>query len=131
MSLAWGSLTDQRLKENIALLYLIGKNQGRPLENPVPALLSERTTAPNDKWTLVREGELVDTVAFLSATTDNREMVMAACIERHTASNSMTIRLATNSGDDRLQKEAVIRMTTVLERIAREGKLIHLLCTSW
>ena len=84
----------KRLVENITLLWTLCKVPGKPKDNDIHVGHDEGRQLPRD-----RERQLADSFAFISATTDNMEQVMAVCIEEDPDKEGMTVRLASNTGD--------------------------------
>ena len=109
-------LSQQRIKENIALLLWLGAEPGEPKMNPWPQHLThDDPTATSRKLQLQQEIDLVDNFAFLLATTDDPEKVVAVCLEEHSNGAGVIIRIADNSGDvrDRAKEfEAALRPLT-------------------
>ncbi|KAL8671387.1 MAG: hypothetical protein Q9168_004119 [Polycauliona sp. 1 TL-2023] len=84
----------KRLVENITLLWAMCEVPDHPKENELHGSGDEGRTLSLD-----REKQLVDSFAFLSASTDNMHRVMAVCIEERLDPKGMTVRLASNTGD--------------------------------
>ena len=84
----------KRLVENITLLWTLCEVPGKPKENETRRGHDEGRQLPRD-----RERQLVDSFAFISASTDSALRVMAVCIEEDSDRNGMTICLASNTGD--------------------------------
>ena len=83
----------KRLVENATLLKTLRKIPGQPQENELHQDYDERRQL---SWE--REKQLADGFAFISATTDDTDTVMAACIEEDPDKCGMTIGLASNTG---------------------------------
>ncbi|KAL8800743.1 MAG: hypothetical protein Q9182_004948 [Xanthomendoza sp. 2 TL-2023] len=84
----------KRLVENITLLWALCENPDQPKENEIRGSYDD-----GRQLSLDRERQLVDSFAFISASTDNMLRVMAICIEEDPDKIGMTIRLASNTGD--------------------------------
>ena len=92
--LSSGQKVQKRLVENITLLWTLCEIPGRPKENKLGGGQDGGRQLPWD-----RERQLVDSFAFISASTDDMLRVMAVCIEEDPDKEGMTIRLASNTGD--------------------------------
>lgn len=120
-SLAWGSVNLKRLAENITLLRLLNEEPEQPAENPLPQHFLQGTELPARRLTIERERDLVDNLAFLSASSDHPGKVMAVCVEEHQDAEGLTIRMAANTGDLQPVIEGFVRMAAILERAAAQG----------
>lgn len=123
-SLAWGRVSGQRLRENVTLLWLLGQEPEKPAESPIPQGVWEDASSWR-QLTVERERDLVDTLAFFSASSDDPEKVIAVCVEEQKDGQSMTIKIAANSGDMEPRKEALERIVSMLEHVASEGGLLR------
>ena len=92
--LSSGQEVQKRLVENITLLWTLCEIPGNPKENKIDGGHDEGRQLPWD-----RERQLVDSFAFISASTDDMLRVMAVCIEEDPDKQGMTLRLASNTGD--------------------------------
>ncbi|KAF6227104.1 hypothetical protein HO133_008545 [Letharia lupina] len=117
-SLLWGDVSRKELTENITLLWLLNEEPEQPAENPLPQHLLKEAGSASRQLTIERERDLVDSLAFLSASSDDPRKVMAVCMEENQDTESLTIRMATNAGDLEPVKEGFLRMATILERAA-------------
>ena len=105
--------------EAIALLYMINQFPESPKDNQLPQTLS--TLSASYQLPLQREKEIVDNLAFLSATTNESTRVVAVCLEEARGRGSCTIRLTSNTGDlDEVMYE-FNHMARILERAASTG----------
>lgn len=120
-SLLWGDVSRKELTENITLLWLLNEEPEQPAENPLPQHLVKEAGSASRQLTIERERDLVDSLAFLSAWSDDPRKVMAVCMEENQDTESLTIRMATNAGDLEPVKEGFLRMATILERAAAKG----------
>ncbi|KAL2039804.1 hypothetical protein N7G274_007204 [Stereocaulon virgatum] len=85
------------LMEAIILLYMLNECPDSPKENQqakTVSLLSSIYQLP-----FQREKQIVEDLAFLSATTHDSARVMAVCLEEARDHRSCTIRLTSNNGD--------------------------------
>ena len=113
----WGSVSCQRLTENIIVLGILTNQQaGQPSENKIP-----RESTPR-QLRIERERDLVDIFAFLSATRDDPKRVMAVCLEEHVQKKAMTIRVAANTGDLLDVKDGLKQIARTLERISKRSE---------
>ena len=119
--MAWGRVTEQVLRENIALLELLGKEHKKPAANLLAPDFRERNSSFSRQLTIERERDLIDTFAFLSASSGDPDQVIAVCIEEQQDGKSMTVRISANSGDMRPRKKVLKRIVSTLEHIASEG----------
>lgn len=105
----------------IFLLYLLNEALERPSEN----LLSEQSIqdckAPARILSLTRERELVETLAFLGAYTNNPSRVFAVCIDKGQHSNSMIIRMAVNNSSLVIVKGVFEKIARILEKVAAKS----------
>ncbi|KAL8724139.1 MAG: hypothetical protein Q9166_008112 [cf. Caloplaca sp. 2 TL-2023] len=92
--LSSGQKIQKLLVENITLLWALCETPDQPKENEIRGSYDE-----GRQLSLDRERQLVDSFAFISASTDNMLRVMAICIEEDPDRIGMTIRLASNTGD--------------------------------
>ena len=88
-----GQEIKKRLVENITLLWTLCEVPGKPHENETRRGDDEGRQLPRD-----RERQLVDSFAFISASTDDSLRVTAVCIEEDPDKMGMTICLASNTG---------------------------------
>lgn len=89
-----GQEIQKRLVENITLLWALCEVPNLPKENELRGSQDERR-----KLSLDREKQLVDSFAFIAASTEDPLRVMAVCIEECPSEDGMIIRLASNTGD--------------------------------
>lgn len=120
-SMLWGGVSRKVLMENITLLWMLNEEPERPAENPLPQHFLRETESTSRHLTVERERDLVDNLAFLSASTDDPRKVMAVCVEERSGTEGLTIRMATNAGDLERVMEAFTRIAAVLERVAAKG----------
>ena len=114
-------MTQQRIKENIALLLWLGAEPGEPKRNSLPHHLVHDPTASARKLQLQQEIDIVDNFAFLVATTDDPEKVVAVCLEEHPDGAGMAIRIADNSGDVRDRAKAFEAALRPLTEVTGKG----------
>ena len=112
----WSNVSCERLMESITLLKMLTEVPGSQMENDLPQSLDSAR-----QLSIEREKELVDNLAFLSATTDNPNKVMAICIEEDHDLHGMTIRLAANTGDLSKVNSGFKDIARILERAASRG----------
>ena len=109
------------LMEAIVLLYMINQCPGSPKENQPPQTLS--TLSASYQLPFQREKEIVDNLAFLSATTNDPKRVMAVCLEEARDRGGCMIRLSSNTGSlDEVVNE-FNHMARILEKAASRGYL--------
>lgn len=82
-----------RLMETITLLWTLNEVPEDPKENELPS-----DAATSRQLTLERERSIGEILAFLSATNDDPLRVMAVCIQENQDRQTLTIRLASNTG---------------------------------
>ena len=92
--LSSGQKIQKRLVENITLLWTLCETPASPKENKLGGAQDEGRQLSWD-----RERQLVDSFAFISASTDDMLRVMAVCIEEDPDKQGLTLRLASNTGD--------------------------------
>ncbi|KAL9126958.1 MAG: hypothetical protein Q9217_004081 [Psora testacea] len=118
MSLSSADVSRKVLAENITLLWLLNKEPGEPAENSLSEHLRQETVSPSRHLTVERERDLVDNLAFLSASSDDPLKVTAVCVEEHQGMEGLTVRMASNVGDIQPVKEGFLRLAAILERAA-------------
>ncbi|KAL9032833.1 MAG: hypothetical protein Q9180_006283, partial [Flavoplaca navasiana] len=101
--LSSGEKIQKRLVENITLLWAICEVPNVPKENELRGSQDEHR-----RLSLDREKQLVDSFAFIAASTDDPLRVMAVCIEECQNKEGMIIRLASNTGDLSSLKQGLI-----------------------
>ena len=107
------------LMEAITLLYMLNECPESPKDNQQSQTLSALSTIY--QLPFKREKQIVENLAFLSATTNDLGRVMAVCLEEACDRGSCTIRLASNTGD---VDEVVLGfklMAKILEQAASRG----------
>jgi len=114
------SLTRQRMIENITMLWTLNEVPEPPKENAIDCSANETR-----QLTPARERQLVDNLAFISASTDDMLRVMAVCIEERSDQQGMTIRLASNTGDLSPTVKSFEVIACTLERAALRGTDHH------
>ena len=90
-------VSHKSLTEAITLLYLLNEFPESAQDNQPPPVLSAHSTSY--QLSLQREKEIVDHLAFLSATTDDSASVTAVCLEEARDHGSCIIRLSSNTGN--------------------------------
>lgn len=120
-SSSWHGTDRQRLRENIVLLEMLGKEPGESAENPIPHHLTQESNEDLRQLSFIRERDLVDNLAFLSASSEDAKEVMAVCVEENPSAQELRIRVAMNAGDLQPVKDGLTRITAILERAARQG----------
>lgn len=113
--------SDKSLMEAITLLYMINQCPESPKDNQPSKTLTNLSASY--QLPLQREKEIVDNLAFLSATTNDSTRVMAVCLEQARSRKSCTIRLASNTGDLHEVVDGFNRIARILERAASKGHL--------
>ncbi|TVY14781.1 hypothetical protein LARI1_G007475 [Lachnellula arida] len=111
----WESaITQQQLRQSISRLRKLNEVPEPPREN----ILIPDVGSTHD-LSIERENEIASNLAFLSATSDNNQKVMAVCVEEHTTGEGITIRIASNSGDLSEVTSGFRMLATVLEQAAQ------------
>ncbi|PGH18426.1 hypothetical protein AJ79_00495 [Helicocarpus griseus UAMH5409] len=100
------------LIQNIKFLWVLNEVPAHPENNDTPALARD---GEDRILPLKREIEIADNLAFISAHTDNRNRVMAVCIEEDRPNSGLIIRLASNSGCLEEAQEGFRKLADVLE----------------
>ena len=114
--LSSGQKVQRRLLENITLMRAICEIPNPPKENELSDRYESRRKLPLD-----REKQLVDSFAFIAATTDDMLRVMATCVEE--TSEGMTIRLASNTGDLSHIIQGFNSIAQILKEASSQGTL--------
>ena len=114
----WGcAVTQQQLRQSISRLWQLNEVPELPKENGLtPGVNSTRSL------TIERENEIASNLVFLSAISDDNQKVMAVCVEEHPSGESMTIRIASNTGDLLEVTNGFKILATILEQAARRGQ---------
>jgi hypothetical protein len=129
MADSWGNVSRQRLMETIVILWTLTEVPGGSNIHTPTRLPLENQAAR--QLTFEREKGLVEILAFLSGTTDDPSKVMAVCIEEGSAGDSLTIRLASNSGDCSDALSGFKRIATILEQSSGRGRSPQLCLQSY
>ena len=115
----WGSVSCQSLTENIVALGILSKQQaGRPQENGLPP-----DSAKDRQLSVNQERDLLHKFAFLSATRDDPDRVMAVCMEEDVKKRCVTLRVSANKGDLPGIREGFGGIARVLESASARSKL--------
>ena len=116
--IGWGSISCQRLTENIIILGIFTNQQAaQPSENQIPT-----ESSPSRQLSIERERDPVHMFAFLSAIRDDPKRVMAVCLEEHVQKKAMIIRVAADRGDLSDLKEEMKKIAYILESVSRRGE---------
>lgn len=91
------STSHKSLMEVITLLYMLNKCPECPKDNQQSKTFS--VVSSLYQLPFEREKQIVENLAFLSATTSDPARVMAVCLEEGRDRRSCTIRLTSNNGD--------------------------------
>ena len=113
------STSHKSLMEAVTLLYVLNQFPESPKDNQQPQALSILSTLYQLPFQL--EKEIVDNLAFLSATTNDSTRVMAVCLEEGRDHSSCTIRLTSNTGDLNEVVYGFQLIARILERAALRG----------
>lgn len=90
-----GTVTPSLLRSNIERLHSLDRFPRSPAENKTAA-----STQGDHQLPFARDTEIAINLAFISGATDNNLKVMAVCIEEDAnRDDSITVRLACNTGD--------------------------------
>jgi hypothetical protein len=112
----WGSaVTREQLRQSISRLRKL---------NEVPEPPKENVLAPgvdSHHLSVEREKDIASNLAFLSATSDDNQKVMAVCVEEQLNGEGITIRIASNSGDLSEVTNGFKMLATILEQSAQRG----------
>lgn len=119
MANPWGNVSNRRLMETIVILWTLTDVPGGPAVQKPPHTPSEGPATR--QLSFEREKSFVEILAFLSGTSDDPSKVMAVCIEESSTGDSLTIRLATNSGNCLKVLDGFRRMANILEQSSRRG----------
>ena len=119
-SSSWYGIDRQRLRENIVLLSMLEKEPEKPKHNPEPQYPAQGSNGLR-QLDFIRERDLVDYLAFLSASSEDPKKVMAVCVEENPSAQELRIRVAMNTGDLQSAKDGLERITAILEQAARQG----------
>ena len=107
------------LMEAITLLYMLNEYPETPKDNQQSETLSVLSSIY--QLPFQREKQIVENLAFLSATTDDSAKTMAVCLEEARDRRSCTIRLTSNNGDIEEVVLGFKLMAKILEKAASRG----------
>ena len=116
--LSFGQTTQKRLVENITLLWTLSEIPGQSKDNKFKGGCDDGRQLSWD-----RERQLVDSFAFISATTDDPLRVMAVCIEEDSDKIGITIRLASNTGDLDSVTRGLNDIARILEQASTRSRI--------
>jgi hypothetical protein len=115
----WGNVSRKRLMQNITVLWSIKDIVERPKENDLLEV-----EADLGQLSIEREKQLVDHLAFLAGTEEDCRNVKAVCVEESRDHSSLTIRLASNKGDNILTLNGFREIAKILEEASSRGRRI-------
>ena len=107
------------LMEAITLLHMLNECPESPKENQQPGAVSVLSSIY--QLPFQREKQIVEDLAFLSATTNDPARVMAVCLEEARDRRGCTIRLTSNNGDIDEVVHGFKLMAKILEQGASRG----------
>ncbi|RFU33731.1 hypothetical protein B7463_g2601, partial [Scytalidium lignicola] len=111
----WAStISRQELQQSISRLEMLSSVPQPPEENVMPTDVHS-----SHHLSIVRERQIVSNLAFISATSDDGNRVMAVCIEEHRNGVGTTIRIASNSNNILEVTNGFILLARILERAAK------------
>ena len=105
--------------EAITLLYMLNECPESPKDNQQPQMLSALSSVY--QLPFQREKQIVENLAFLSATTNDSARVMAVCLEEARDRGSSTVRLNSNTSDVDEVLLGFKLMAKILEQAASRG----------
>jgi hypothetical protein len=105
--------------QNITVLWSIKDIVERPKENDLLEV-----EADLGQLSIEREKQLVDHLAFLAGTEEDCRKVKAVCVEESSDHSSLTIRLASNTGDNFLTLNGFRDIAKILEEASSRGRRI-------
>lgn len=111
----------QRLEQTITILQLINEVPELPSENCLDQYVERNGNGASRVLTAQKEKSIVESLAFLAATSDDPHKVAALCVEEAPNGQAMTIRMAVNHGDMEAVKKGFEKLARLLERVARES----------
>ena len=109
--------THKSLMEAITLLYMLNECPESPKENQQSKTFSVLSSIY--QLPFQREKQIVEDLAFLSATTNDSANVTAVCLEEACDRRSCTIRLTSNNGDI----DEVVHGFKLIAKILEQGAL--------
>ncbi len=113
----WKSaITRQQLRQSISRLQTLTEVPESPEENIISPDLGFK-----GHMSVERKCEITSNLAFLSATSDDNQKVMAVCVEQQSDGEGIIIRIASNSGDISEVVNGFRLMAAILEQAARRG----------
>jgi hypothetical protein len=112
-----GSITRRDLLRSTTLFQTLNKVPEPPKDNAAASEINF-----TNRLTISKEKEITSKLAFLSATSDDNEKVMAVCVEEHTNKEGITIRVASNRGDLSKVVSGFKNIARILEGAARRGR---------
>ena len=112
-----GAITRLELQQTISYLRKLDQLPEVPSENlTVPEVVQTRHLS------ISREKEIASNLAFLLATSDESQKVMAVCVKEHCNREGITIRVASNTGDLSAVIREFMTLAKILEQAARRGR---------
>ncbi|KAI9893774.1 MAG: hypothetical protein M1814_005991 [Vezdaea aestivalis] len=111
----------QVLAENIALLRTLNPEPTRPHENTPSFSVVGPDNEHGRQLSFKQEQQVVDTLAFVCATSEDSTSIIAMCFEEHPNDDSSTIVIAINKGDLISVRDALMGVTSILQRVAANG----------
>ena len=112
----------QELTEEIVLLRMLTAEPVKPARNILTDNQVQASSTTSRTLSLAAERDIVNNLAFLSATSDDPEKVTAICLDEGFESESCTIRMAMNSGKLSSLATDFRKITQVLERADRQSE---------
>ena len=124
----WSSADRERFNKNVVLLSILNKVPKKPTKhhlrerskgtsgNGIQEGLASRTLLPVNE-----ESHIAEALAFTTVMCDDRNAIMAVCIEQHAREPGLTFRIAANSGDLSKVAQGLVKMGSVLEQAAQRG----------
>ena len=131
VSSPWSSISCATLRENITLLWMLDKEPERPMHNQLPQHLLSGSEQSFRQLTIKRERDIVDDLAFLSASSEDSTKVIALCIEEYPSAETLTIRFAMNTGDLQFVNDGLVKLAAILKQAATRGSGLISLGEIW
>ena len=114
----------QELSEEIVLRRMLTAEPAKPTRNILLDNQLQASSVTPRTLSFETERDIVDNLAFLSATSDDAENVTAVCFDEGFQSESCTIRIAMNSGKLSSLAADFRKVARVLERADHKSELV-------
>lgn len=122
----WSPAERQQFAKNVVLLSLLNGVPNKPAkydlqEYPNGTAVNRGGGSAATIFPIEHDCRLAEALAFMTATSNDRHAIMAVCVEQHDMAPGLTFRIAANTGDLSEVAQGLVKMGSVLERVAKKG----------